>query len=335
MPNGAASKRRARRNTERPTVRAVSFIRKMSGGSQAHLLRGDDGRAYVVKFQNNPQLGRRALANEYVASLMFTHLGVRTPEAALIRVDGRFLEERQEVYLSGRDRASCRIAPGIHFGSVYPGDPVQHPIYEFLPDQVLMSVYNRADFFGALVLDKLLGNIDGRQTIFYRATVKRGRQLAPEWFVSMIDHGYVFGGDTWKFIDSDVQGIYARRIVYGTRPSIRDFEPWLDRLSSLTRETVEESFSRLPSEWMGDDRQAAEQLLRQVWRRRNRVAGLIQGSVGWLRQKPRLPSAEVAFQAEVDSRQVFRKHRAGEVIPQSDAALIRPSSVSFCSTEAA
>src|ERR1700721_107528 len=44
-------------------VVAVEYVRRMRGGSQAHLLRCSDGEYYVVKFQNNPK-GTRILANK-------------------------------------------------------------------------------------------------------------------------------------------------------------------------------------------------------------------------------------------------------------------------------
>jgi hypothetical protein len=284
MPNGRAS-----RSAGLPMVRAVSFVRKMRGGCQSHLLWGDDGRAYVVKFINNLQLGRRALINEYIAAMMFTHLGVSAPEPALIEVDADFLCRHPEVHLTGPEMARTGVRPGIHFGSLYPGDPAVHSVYDFLPDRMLSAVYNRADFFGALVLDKWLGNADGRQAIFYRATVRRRRQHATEWVVSMIDHGHAFCGDEWRFIDSDVQGLYARQIVYGEHPMIDDFEPWLNRLSALPREVLEKSVCGLPSEWIDGDSGAIEALMKQLWKRRDRVPCLLESSLKWLQRNKRAP----------------------------------------------
>ena len=40
----------------------------MRGGAQSHLIEADDGRFYIVKFQNNPQ-HRRILVNEWIAGL--------------------------------------------------------------------------------------------------------------------------------------------------------------------------------------------------------------------------------------------------------------------------
>jgi hypothetical protein len=49
-------------------IYAVQHIRKMRGGSQAHLLRASDNYFYICKFQNNPQ-DIRILVNEYLARL--------------------------------------------------------------------------------------------------------------------------------------------------------------------------------------------------------------------------------------------------------------------------
>jgi hypothetical protein len=55
-------------------VVAVEHVRRMQGGSQAHLLRCSDGEHYVVKFQNNPQ-GTRILVNEMLGGALAARLG--------------------------------------------------------------------------------------------------------------------------------------------------------------------------------------------------------------------------------------------------------------------
>ena len=55
---------------------AVQHIRRMRGGSQAHLMRASDGHYFVVKFQNNPQ-HIRVLANEIFATRLAQWLGRR------------------------------------------------------------------------------------------------------------------------------------------------------------------------------------------------------------------------------------------------------------------
>jgi hypothetical protein len=48
------------------SIKAITHIRRLRGGSQAQLMVADDGHQYVIKFQGNPQT-TRVLANEYLA----------------------------------------------------------------------------------------------------------------------------------------------------------------------------------------------------------------------------------------------------------------------------
>ena len=64
---------------------AIEHIRRMRGGAQAHLMRCDDSRYYIVKFQNNPQ-HIRILANELLATRMAARLGLSVPESAAVLV---------------------------------------------------------------------------------------------------------------------------------------------------------------------------------------------------------------------------------------------------------
>jgi hypothetical protein len=65
-------------------IEAVQQIRRMRGGSQAHLMRASDGFFYIVKFQNNPQ-HVRVLANEFFASRLGRWLGLPTVSANCTR----------------------------------------------------------------------------------------------------------------------------------------------------------------------------------------------------------------------------------------------------------
>lgn len=57
---------------------AIQHVRKMQGGTQAHLMRGSDGNLYVVKFQTNP-IHPRVLANELLATRLGFSLGLPMP----------------------------------------------------------------------------------------------------------------------------------------------------------------------------------------------------------------------------------------------------------------
>src|SRR5579871_584432 len=69
-----------------PSLYAEQHVRRMRGGSQAHLVRASDGAFYVVKFQNNPQ-SLRVLANEMFATQIGLWLGLPTVSANCTRLD--------------------------------------------------------------------------------------------------------------------------------------------------------------------------------------------------------------------------------------------------------
>src|SRR4051812_29685697 len=129
-------------------INARRFVRKMRGGAQSHLIEADDGRFYIVKFQNNPQ-HRRILINELIASVFLRYLQIATPDTAIVNVSQQFLAENPDVHIQLGSSKSAIIA-GWHFGSCFPGDPERTAVYDFLPDALLAQVSNPADFLAML-----------------------------------------------------------------------------------------------------------------------------------------------------------------------------------------
>lgn len=253
---------------------AVRHVRKMRGGAQSHLLEADDGNWYVVKFRNNPQ-HRRVLVNELLAGVFLDYLKIAAPQTALIHVPGRFLAANPEVHLTLGARR-IEVDPGWHFGSRYPGDPSRVAVYDFLPDALLPGIVNLEDFRAILVFDKWTGNADGRQSVFYRAMIRRGPgEPRPGFVASMIDHGYAFDGPNWDFSDSPLQGLYPRRIVYDAVRSLDDFQPWLDLILHFPEEVFDRAWKHIPPEWIDGDEDGLERLLARLYERRCRVPDLI------------------------------------------------------------
>jgi hypothetical protein len=251
----------------------------MRGGAQSHLLEADDGCWYVVKFRNNPQ-HRRILVNERLSATLLDYLKIAIPETALIQVGAEFLAANPEVHLHlGTQRIA--IEPGWHFGSRYPGDPGRTAVYDFLPDALLPQVVNLEDFRAVLVFDKWTANADGRQSVFYRALVRRGESGEPPepgrpgFVARMIDHGYTFNGPNWDFPESPVQGIYARRLVYEAVRSLEDFQPWLDQVVHFPEEVIDQAWKGIPRDWVEGEEDALEQLLERLFERRKRLPDLI------------------------------------------------------------
>jgi len=260
-------------------VRAKQLIRKMRGGAQAHLIEGEDGAFYVVKFTNNPQ-HRRILINEWLACEFLRYLQIHVPDTVLIEVTPDFIASSRELYLLMASRRES-VVPGIHFGSRLAVHPDRVAIFDFLPDKLLAKVENRVDFLGTLVFDKWVGNADSRQAVFFRARAKtwtpaRGEAPARLGFLAqMIDHGFAFNGPHWEFQDSPLQGLYFRTAIYDEVRSLDSFQPWLDMVENFPVEVIDTAWKAIPSAWLEDDGEELEQMLEALMRRRPRVPHLV------------------------------------------------------------
>jgi len=91
-----------------------------------------------------------------------------------------------------------------------------------------------------------------------------------------VDHGYVFDGPHWSFVDSPLQGLYFRPIVYEKVRSLDDFQPWLDRVAHFPEEVMDEAFRELPLAWLNGDRDEAERLLERLLARCKRIGSLVE-----------------------------------------------------------
>jgi len=258
------------------TVVAQRFIQKMRGGTQAHLIQADDGRFYVVKFNNNPQ-GRRVLVNDAIGSTLLRSLGISAPQPVVVKVTPEFLEMNPEVFLQlGQHRAA--IEPGMHFGSRFPGHPDELSVFDLLPDRLLPSVENAEEFLGALVFDKWVANTDHRQAVFYRNPTDDGKPQSaqpPPFHALMIDQGLIFGGLCWDFAAGPLHGLHYGSNVYAGVRSLGDFEPWLEKVASFPEVVIEHLAGGIPKEWIEGDEAELERLLEALVLRRGRVSELI------------------------------------------------------------
>ena len=254
---------------------ARRYLRKMRGGAQSHLLEADDGRFYIVKFQNNPQ-HRRILVNEWISSIFLRYLQISAGEPALIRVDEDFIRAHPELAI-GIGSRTIAVEPGWQFGSLHPGDPARVAVYDFLPDALLSQVRNLADFLAILVFDKWTSNADGRQSVFFRARLEdwTGAPGKLGFVALMIDHGFAFNGPHWNFADTPLMGLYPRRAVYDAVLSLRDFQPWLDQVVNFPEEIFDSAYKQVPPEWIEGEEDEFERLLERLLERRRLVPELI------------------------------------------------------------
>ena len=245
---------------------AVQHIRRMRGGSQAHLLRASDGAYYVTKFQNNPQ-HVRVLANEMFATRLAQWLGLPVPQVEVIDISDWLIANTPELRVEvGGAAVPC--SSGRQLGSLYCCDP-STSVFDYLPEQALGRVANLQDFARILAFDKWTGNSDGRQAIFSR---KNNRGC---YYASFIDHGYCFNAGEWSFADSPQRGVYPRNCVYADVMGWESFEPALSRAEEADILDLWLCAELMPGEWYGHDAGALSKLVEELFARRKRIRELI------------------------------------------------------------
>lgn len=264
-----------------PRVTAITTVRRMSGATQAHLVRATDLKYYVVKFTNNPQ-HRRILVNELLSSLLMRHLALPTPLVALVSLDAGFIHEHPEIHIQDKHQESPPTV-GLHFGSSFPGSPFINVVYDFLPDVILARVINIEAFVGMLVFDKWIGNTDSRQGIYFRSATGPGNQPLGEgqrpFVVEFIDNGNAFDGRAWRFVDSPLRGPYFRPNVYSSLHGWSDLESWIEQIRNLSERAIMSAVDQLPSEWFDKDEIELRRLIEQLLERRVRTSNLIADTI--------------------------------------------------------
>jgi hypothetical protein len=239
----------------------------MRGGAQSHLMLGDDGNAWVVKFQNNPQ-HLRVLPNELLGTRLGAAIGLSVPLCDVVSVTPWLIERTAELEMDfGQRRERCRA--GLQFGSQLVGGLMPGHVADYLPEEQLLEVRNLGEFAGALALDKWTCNANGRQALFYR----RGREK--RYSATFIDQGFCFNAGEWRLIDAPLRGVYARNAVYRTVTGWASFEPWLSRIEQLAPEQVWAIAETIPPEWYENDADALEKLVERLLQRRSLVRDLI------------------------------------------------------------
>jgi len=248
-------------------VEAVQHVRRMRGGAQAHLMRADDGHFYVVKFQNNPQ-HLRVLVNELLATRLAERAGLPVPVTEIVTVREWLIDNTLELHIDS-DGLSSRCTPGLQFGARYVCDPAEGHVFDYLPESMFLRVRNLAAFAGMLVLDKWLGNANGRQAVFWKKAQER------KYTATFIDQGYCFNAGEWNFPDSALRGVFSRNMVYQHVAGWESFEPWLSRVEKFDPALLREIAGEVPPEWIGNDWDALEKLVESLIDRRGKVRDLI------------------------------------------------------------
>lgn len=252
-------------------LRAVQQIRRLRGGSQAHLMRCADKRFYVVKFRNNAQ-GGRVLANEMLATRLGVLMGLPMAEARIIDVDPVLILLATEMVIQ-LERHHRRCAEGHSFGSLYVGNPAQTTDWydgTDPPSRGQPTVANLSDFVGMVVFDTWMSNTDSRQAVFHR------ERPGEPYHATMIDHGFCLSGKEWRFDERPCRFLHPRWWVYENVSGIQAFEPWLSLLErKISLDDILAAAVGIPPEWYHYDLDALVAVARALDARRPLVRQMI------------------------------------------------------------
>ncbi len=242
------------------TISAVQQIRRMRGGSQAHLMRADDGAFWIVKFFNNPQ-HFRILANEFLASRIGAYLGLPIPEVAVIDVSKWLIDHTPEMCI---DVAGYRVpcSSGLQLPSRFIANPETDMVFDYLPESLMKKNRHIAEeITRVLVLDKWAGNADGRQAVFSKPAYTNF------YSVTCIDQGYCFNAGEWSFPDLALTGVFFRNYVYEHVTGWDAFEPALSRAEQIDSQHIWKLAQGMPEEWWNRDR-VPEGMSRGRWHKK-------------------------------------------------------------------
>jgi hypothetical protein len=252
----------------REVLLAVQHIRKMTGKTQAHLMRASDGNLYVTKFSNNP-LGVRVLASEFLATRIGGSLGLPMPEVAVIEVPSFLIENTPAMQMETQDRQSVKCAPGQHLAVRFVGDVWQDRVFDYMPKALFGRVSNAADFLRVLCFDKWLGNCDDRQAVYV------GRAGTREYQAIFIDQHDCFDGSRWQFVSNPGMGVHGGQHVYEAVTGWDSFEPTLGRIEKFDVSDLRRLAFEVPEKWYEKNQKALDCLIEALCNRRTIVRNLI------------------------------------------------------------
>ena len=259
-------------------VDAVELYGSVRGANFPKVMKCSDSHFYVVKKQNSIH-GKRAVANELLASLLLKRIGISTPEPAIVNCSGEFLrgvglKPPERIILGDEDSSSRFWRPGLSFGSriEFGGwksiEDSPHQFY--LPDYQLRYVKNLSEFIDIAAFDAWCCNMDARQAVFVRPIYSVGYKAL------FIDHGMCFGGRNWNLELTRRHTVYNQTLVY---ESVYGFDAFMSVMERIyircSLESLQEDASLIPREWYKDDERAFDDLLSDLASRRKTLPFLI------------------------------------------------------------
>lgn len=227
------------------TIRAKHLIRKMHGGSQSILVRGDDEELYIVKLNNNQQ-GPNLLANEMLGAELLRAAGLPTPKWRAILITDEFLKSNP-VYFERATGVGQPIKSDTHFGSQFLGAREAGQIYDFLPSSFCRRITNPFDFLGIYIFDVWANHHDHRQAIY------TSRSESSAISAHFIDNGHLFGGPHWSYEEKYGAAMCLDHNVYTTPWHEDAIDKWVSHFEMSLSRKIFQLIKQIPDSWYKSD----------------------------------------------------------------------------------
>lgn len=214
-------------------IQPVSYVKKLEGKSQSHLILFDDGHEYVVKYLL-PGF-EKSLANEWIAYCLARYLGLPVPYSLIVEIPDAFtLSIPEPVPTLSKWQFASRYVPGCLDG---------HQVTK------VEAIVNAVDLPKIILFDYWLSNGDRtRKNILLR------EEREGEYRLWVIDHAEVFGSYNWT--DEEIEELPTKIMKSATHELMAQFiaddesfqEP-LQLVQTMPIFLLEELVQVLPDDW--------------------------------------------------------------------------------------
>ncbi|WHY88444.1 hypothetical protein QNH39_11650 [Neobacillus novalis] len=215
-------------------IEPITYLRKLEGKSNAHLITFSDGKDYVVKYF---QPGfEKSLPNEWVGYGLGRYLGLPIPFAKIIEIPPEFSAQVPEL----REMSHAQH----QFASLYVPDCLDgHQVSN------VRQINNHQTLAGIILLDYWLCNRDRtRKNILLREETANSYQL---W---IIDQAEIFGSYSW--LEAELDHLPVELLKSATHQIMASFieeeEPFfeqLDVIQTIPILLIEEIVEVIPDDW--------------------------------------------------------------------------------------
>jgi hypothetical protein len=254
------------------TISAAGFLYKLCGSSQPSILKGSDGRFYVVKFNGFPE--HQALANEVVGASLVRLFGLPAPAWSPIEISSDFIDEHPEMWFFRDGGDPIKPRPGLHFGSRLIEANGEQRTYQMIPSSWIDRIENRSDFLGMLVLDLWANNCDRRQAVFLS---NRQHRL----HASFIDNDFMLGGKFGSDVTCPRRAMVYDLDVYQDLWTKAAMRGWLGVMGGISDNALREIIHSIPNEWASTS--TRWEILNQLRTRRSLLPRLLEEAQDVLR----------------------------------------------------